>query len=191
MTDPRAYVRNWTSFHSAGLPLLLVAMVTLSSISTIRGNSPQLVPANIEEPTFPTSPFYNPGPCASCTTSFQYIANGHSGIQTQSAPIGSCGGVCNGLFQVSAGTMYDPVGMLAEGVAYSDCIGLVCGINLATWSLKLPSGLPDSCVPSLPLTSGATASSCVDVRVSACPALLTEALVGLFLLQPPPFANPP
>jgi len=190
MTDPRAYVRNWTSFHSAGLPLLLVAMVTLSSISTIRGNSPQLVPANIEEPTFPTSPFYNPGPCASCTTSFQYIANGHSGIQTQSAPIGSCGGVCNGLFQVSAGTMYDPIGMLAEGVAYSDCIGLVCGINLATWSLKLPSGLPDSCVPSLPLTSGATASSCVDVRGFDLSGTVAGALGGILLTSATPVGDP-
>src|ERR1700747_3520829 len=102
MTYPRAYVRNRTSLHRAGLPLLLVAVVTFSSISTIRGNFPGVVSAQIEDPTFPTSPFYNPGPCASCTTSFQYIANGHSGVQTQSAPIGVCGGVCNGLFQVSA-----------------------------------------------------------------------------------------
>src|SRR5207245_10543782 len=113
-------------------------------------------------PTFRPSPCDNPGPGASCTTTFHYIAIGHAGIQTQSAPIGSCGGVCNGLFQVSAGTMYDPIGMLAEGVAYSDCIGLVCGINLATWRLKLPSGLPDSCVPMLPLTSSSTASRIVD-----------------------------
>src|SRR5207245_1498400 len=86
--------------------------------------------------------------------------------------------------------MYDPIGMLAEGVAYSDCIGLVCGINLATWSLKLPSGLPDSCVPSLPLTSGATASSCVDVRGFDLSGTVTGALGGILLTSATPVGDP-
>src|SRR2546428_10132277 len=190
MTDPRAYVRNWTSFHSAGLPLLLVAVVILSSISTIRGNSPQVVSAKIEEPTFPTSPFYNPGPCASCTTSFQYIANGHSGIQTQSASIGSCGGLCNGLFLVSAGTLYDPVGMVGEAVAYNDCLGIICGINLATWSLKLPSGIPDACAPNISSASGITASSCADVRGFDLSGTVTGALGGILLTSATPVGDP-
>jgi len=161
---PVAHSWNRRSLDSAGLALLLVATVALSSLATVRGNISPVVVVKSEEPTFPTNPFYNPGPCASCTTSFQYIVNGRSGIQTQSASIGSCGGLCNGLFLVSAGTLYDPVGMLGEGVVYNDCLGIVCGINMATWSLKLPSGIPDACIPNIPLASGITSSSCADVR---------------------------
>src|SRR2546425_9720275 len=161
----RPVAHSWNrSLEGAGLALLLVATVALSSVSTFRGNIPQVIAAKSEEPTFPTNPFYNPGPCASCTTSFQYIANGHPGIQTQSASIGSCGGPCNGLFIVSAGTLYDPVGMVGEAVVYNDCLGIICGINLATWSLKLPSGIPDACVPNIPSASERRRQVCPKER---------------------------
>ena len=189
MNGPVAHSWNRRSLDSAGLALLLVATVALSS-SAVRGNIPHVVPAKSEEPAFPTNPFYNPGPCASCTTSFQYFANGRSGIQTQSASIGSCGGLCSGLFVVSAGTMYDPVGMLGEGVVYNDCLGIVCGINLATWSLKLPSGIPDACVPNIPLASGTTSTSCVDVRGFDLSGTVTGALGGILLTSATPVGDP-
>src|SRR5207245_8998423 len=94
------------------------------------------------------------------------------------------------ILQISGEYMYEPIGVLAEGVAYSDCIGLVCRINLATWSLKLPSGLPDSCVPSLLLTSGATASSCVDVRGFDLSGTVAGALGGILLTSATPVGDP-
>src|SRR2546427_9655543 len=190
MNRPVAHSWNRRCLDSAGLALLLVATVALSCLSTVRSNIPYVVPGKSEEPTFPTNPFYNPGPCASCTTSFQYIVNGRSGIQTESASIGSCGGLCNGLFVVSAGTMYDPVGMLGEGVVYNDCLGIVCGINLATWSLKLPSGIPDDCVPNIPLASGTTSTSCVDVRGFDLSGTVTGALGGILLTSATPVGDP-
>src|SRR2546428_238368 len=188
MNGPVAHSWNSRSLDSAGLALLLVATVALSS-SAVRGNIPHVVPAKSEEPAFPTNPFYNPGPCASCTTSFQYFANGRSGIQTQSASIGSCGGLCNGLFLVSAGTLYDPVGMVGEAVAYNDCLGIICGINLATWSLKLPSGIPDACVPNISSAPSITAS-CADVRGFDLSGAVTGALGGILLTSATPVGDP-
>src|SRR5690242_10006062 len=186
MNGPAVHRRNKIRLDAGSLALLFIATMALISITTPRSNFPRVVTAKNEEPAFPTSPFYNPGPCASCTTSFHYIANGYSDIRTQPASIGSCGGVCNGLFQVSAGTMYDPVGMLGEGVGYSDCIGIVCGIDMATWSLKLPSGIPDACVPNVPLASSIPSSSCTDVRGFDLSGTVTGALGGILLTSAAP-----
>ncbi|HZY48075.1 MAG TPA: hypothetical protein VFE96_09790, partial [Candidatus Bathyarchaeia archaeon] len=178
-----------TGFASSGLVFLLFVMALLSPMSTLRGGDLAAAPVKNEDLAFPTSPFYNPGPCDSCTTSFHYFAKNYSGIQTESASIGSCGGVCNGLFSVSAGTMYDPVGMLAESSVYNDCIGVVCGISLATWSLKLPSGIADACVPNLP-TTGTESSPCADVRGFDLSGTITGAVGGILLTSATPVGDP-
>ena len=178
-----------TGFACTCLALLIVTAV-ITPMSTVRDNNLGPPSTIREELSYPTNPFYDPGPCESCTNSLHYAARGYPGIQTLSAPIGSCGGVCNGLFLVSAGTLYDPVGMLAEGIVYDDCIGIICGINLATWSVKLPPGIPDACVTNIPLAADAASSSCVDVRGFDLSGTATGALGGILLTSATPVGDP-
>ena len=120
---------------------------------------------------FPTNPFYNPSYGYS---NFHYAIRGASG--TDQVPIAAysntasgnliCGKSCpdNTLYNAAQGTLYIPIGLASDHVPYNDCVSVICGINLANWSYKLPMGIPDYCTGQPTSLPGLDNSSrCYDV----------------------------
>src|SRR3989441_9810247 len=101
-------------------------------------------------PTFPTNPFYNP--IFGYPTSHKNM-RGAAGTDQFPIPIYSntasgnliCGRSCPDytLYNAVQGTLYIPIGLASDHVAYNDCVAAICGINFANWSYKLPTGIPD------------------------------------------------
>src|SRR5260370_25905147 len=102
--------------------------------------------------TFPTNPFYNP---SFGYSNFHYIMRGASGTDQVPIAIYSntasgnliCGRSCPDytLYNPVQRTLYIPIGLASNHVAYNDCVSAICGINFANWSYKLPTGIPDYC----------------------------------------------
>jgi len=140
----------------AGLSSSLSALILVTAIVGPSGIfTTQNTPAEhfLEMMTaFPTNPFYNPSYGYS---NFHYVMRGASGTESGSYcdlfqhPSGNmiCGKSCPDytLYNAAQGTLYIPIGLASDHVAYNDCVSAICGINFANWSYKLPTGIPDYC----------------------------------------------
>src|SRR5205807_9224506 len=100
--------------------------------------------------TFPTNPFYNP---SFGYSNFHYVMRGASGTDQVPIAIYSntasgnliCGKSCPDytLYNANQGTLYIPIGLASDHVAYNDCASAICGINFANRSYNLPTGISD------------------------------------------------
>jgi len=168
-----------------------------SSISfSVHNTSAERLPA--ETTTFPTNPFYNPSYGYS---NFHYNMRGASGTDQvpiavySDTPSGNliCGESCpvNTLYNAGRGTVYIPIGLASGTTAYSDCVSLICGINLANWSYKLPFGIPDYCSGQPTNLPGLDNSSrCYDVRGFELQGGVTGASGGILLTSANPAGDP-
>src|SRR5437667_12189011 len=110
----------------------MAVMATSGSITIRHTPSAQLLPMMT---TFPTNPFYNP---AYGYSNFHYTMRGMSG--TDQVPIAVysdttsgnliCGKSCpnNTLFNAAQGTLYIPIGLASDHVAYNHCASTIYGI---------------------------------------------------------------
>jgi len=148
--------------------------------------------------TFPTNPFYNP---TYGYSNFHYTMRGMSG--TDQVPIAVysntasgnliCGKSCpdRTLYNAAQGTLYIPIGLASDYVAYNDCISAICGINLANWSYKLPMGIPDYCSGQPTNLLGLDNSNrCYDVRGFDVQGGVTGANGGILLTSANPAGDP-
>src|SRR6266516_3270145 len=147
---------------------------------------------------FPTNPFYNPNYGYS---NFHYTVRGVSAADQ--VPIGVysntdggnlvCGKSCsnNTLYNAALGTLYIPIGLASDYVAYNDCVSIICGINLANWSYKLPMSIPDYCSGQPTSLPGLDNSNrCYDARGFDLQGGVTGANGGILLTSSNPAGDP-
>ena len=148
--------------------------------------------------TFPTNPFYNP---TYGYSNFHYTMRGMSGMDQVPIAVYSntasgnliCGKSCpdKTLYSAAQGTLYVPIGLASDFVAYNDCVSVICGINLANWSYKLPMGIPDYCSGQPTNLPGLDNSNrCYDVRGFDFQGGVTGANGGILLTSPNPAGDP-
>src|SRR5437016_12532542 len=148
--------------------------------------------------TFSTNPFYNP---SFGYSNLPYVMRGASGTDQVPIAIYSnsasgnliCGKSCPDytLYNANQGTLYIPIGLASDHVAYNDCVSAICGINFANWSYKLPTGIPDYCSGQPTSLPGLDNSNrCYDVRGFDLQGGVTGANGGILLTSANPAGDP-
>ncbi|OLB47051.1 hypothetical protein AUI07_02465 [archaeon 13_2_20CM_2_53_6] len=176
--------------------ILATAIVGPSGIITTQNTPAENFLATMT--TFPTNPFYNP---SFGYSNFHYVMRGASGTDQVPIAIYSntasgnliCGKSCPDytLYNANQGTLYIPIGLASDHVAYNDCVSAICGINFANWSYKLPTGIPDYCSGQPTSLQGLDNSNrCYDVRGFDLQGGVTGANGGILLTSANPAGDP-
>ncbi len=181
-----------------GLSILLLATASMGSSGSITIQNGPTEHFLSMLTGFPTNPFYNPNYGYS---NFHYTVRGASAADQ--VPIGVysntdggnlvCGKSCsnNTLYNAALGTLYIPIGLASDYVAYNDCVSIICGINLANWSYKLPMSIPDYCSGQPTSLPGLDNSNrCYDARGFDLQGGVTGANGGILLTSSNPAGDP-